>query len=667
MKQQVALLVATTLLFGTLAPAQVREGECENNPFPDRNPGPGTLKGIPVPTPTDLIVYVKDRKAAIAMGKALFWDEQVGSDGIQACASCHFRAGADPRSINQLAPGGLTNINTRIEPGVNYQLKDSDYPFHKVADPTNRKSTVLRSSQNVTSSQGVKFGQFVGVNRGDSADIGTSLTDTVFNVAGIRTRRVEPRNTPTVINAAFNRRQLWDGRADNLFNGVNEFGPRDPNARVLKASGLNSIQLLRIRIDNASLASQAVGPPNSDLEMGFVGRDWKNIGKRLLSAKALRNQRVSGDDSVLGEYTKANDRGLDTTYQELLEEAFQPDWWKSNLLVSVGPNNQISFIPRPNRALLANEYTMAEYNFALFFGLAIQMYEMTLISDDSPVDRYFDGNTNALSAQQLRGLAVFTGNAACAACHAGAETTNASSRILLGAVVNGVKQPGEIIERMLNGQCETVIYDQSFYNIGVRPTEEDLGIGRKDPFGNPLSIADILTTPPSQIPSKELLSIQYPNIIGGAPTNPPLRLGERTSTKGAFKVPSLRNLALTAPYFHNGGQATIRQVLEFYNRGGDFREQNVRFIDFEIGKLNLTEQQLQDLESFLRALTDERVIRQSAPFDHPELTVPNGHPVNASGIPFIGPDGGAKDNLLVIPAVGRNGNRSAFPKGFLEK
>ncbi|MCX6976127.1 MAG: cytochrome C peroxidase, partial [Verrucomicrobia bacterium] len=206
-------------------------------------------------------------------------------------------------------------------------------------------------------------------------------------------------------------------------------------------------------------------------------------------------------------------------------------------------------------------------------------YEMTLISDDAPMDRYFDGNTNALNAQQLRGLAVFTGQAACSACHSGAETTNSSVRILLGA--NG--EPGEIIERMKNGECENVIYDQSFYNIGVRPTNEDLGLGNKDPFGNPLSIAELLTTPPALIPSQELLTLSYPNIIGSTPSNPPLTIGERTSAKGAFKVPNLRNLSLTAPYFHNGGQATIRQVVEFYNRGGDFRDQNVQFIDFEIG------------------------------------------------------------------------------------
>ena len=90
-------------------------------------------------------------------------------------------------------------------------------------------------------------------------------------------------------------------------------------------------------------------------------------------------------------------------------------------------------------------------------------------------------------------------------------------------------------------------------------------------------------------------------------------------------MPGLRNLELTAPYFHNGGQRTIRQAVEFYNRGGDFREHNVANIDFEIGKLNLTAQQIDDLVAFLgRPLTDLRVV-QSAHLDHPQLFVPNGH------------------------------------------
>ena len=129
-------------------------------------------------------------------------------------------------------------------------------------------------------------------------------------------------------------------------------------------------------------------------------------------------------------------------------------------------------------------------------------------------------------------------------------------------------------------------------------------------------------------------------------------------------MPSLRNLELTAPYFHNGGQRTIRQVVEFYNRGGDFREHNVQNIDFEIGKLNLTERQIDDLVAFLgRPLTDMRVVRQSAPFDHPQIFVPNGVK-RQGGRPQVTAEGVARDVLLEIPAVGRKGG--PLPAGFLE-
>jgi cytochrome c peroxidase len=306
-----------------------------------------------------------------------------------------------------------------------------------------------------------------------------------------------------------------------------------------------------------------------------------------------------------------------------------------------------------------NEYTMLEYNFSLFFGLSVQLYEMTLISDDAPVDRYFDGDQHALTDQELRGMNVFTGDSACAGCHSGAEFTDNSTRILFGAVVDGVKQPAELVERMFNGQCEVVAYDQGIYNLGVRRTEEDLGHGNNDPFGNPLSFVKLLTLPANQIPSQELLTFPIPDIA-----NPPITVGERTVTDGTFKVPSLRNLELTAPYFHNGGQRTIRQVVEFYNRGGDFREHNVLNIDFEIGKLNLTPQQIDDLVAFLsRPLTDPRVLQQRAPFDHPQLFVPNGHAMQGSH-PRATPEGVAQDVFLDIPAVGRRGG--PLPAGFLQ-
>jgi cytochrome c peroxidase len=644
------------------APEPLREGTCNlaAELFPDTNPGPGDLREIAVPEPTDLDRYVRNREVAIALGKALFWDMQVGSDGIQSCASCHFRAGADPRSVNQLNPGGADNPDLTIDLGVNYQLRASDFPLHKVADPADRHSTVIRDNDDVVSSQGVHLRQFVSAERGAIKDVTVPVPDPVFNIDGINTRRSEPRNTPTMINAAYNHNNFWDRRASNLFNGVSVHGAGDAAARVLRATGLNHIAPVVVRIDNASLASQAVGPPLSDREMGSLGRTFLDVGKRLASAKPLRLQKVAPDDSVLWPYVDDDhERGLNMTYGDLIERAFRPAWWRSNLIVVVAPDGSIAFAPRPDRELRDNEYTMVEYNFSLYFGLSVQLYEMTLISDDAPIDRYFRGRTNALTAKELRGLDVFTGDTACAACHSGAEFTDNSRRILFGAVVDGVQQPAELVERMFNGQCEVVAYDQGTYNIGVRRTEEDLGHGSNDPFGNPLSFVKLLTQPPDQIPSQELLTYPIPNIA-----IPPIGIGERTVTDGTFKVPTLRNLELTAPYFHNGGQRTIRQVVEFYNRGGDFREHNVTNIDFEIGKLNLTEEQIDDLVAFLgRPLTDQRVARQRAPFDHPQLFVPNGVSMRGGRL-RVTEEGVARDIILEIPAVGRQGG--PLPIGFLQ-
>ena len=643
---------------GSIAFGFAREGTCDNNPFPDVNPGPGSLKQLRPIDPPTLGEYVKDRQAAIALGKALFWDMQVGSDGIQSCGTCHFRAGADPRTKGQLAPGGVHNTRTVVDMGLNYQLKADDFPLHKLADPTDRKSKVLRSVDDVVSSAGVKKFLFQNAERAESSDEGKLSPDAIFNVGGKNVRRSEPRNTPTVINAAFNRRQFWDGRADEIFNGVDPFGVRNPDARVLKVQG-NKVTPVKVRITFAAAASQAVGPPLSELEMGFVNRPMKDVGKRLLTATPLAKQVVSADDSVLGVYAKSkylggNQKGLIVPYLGLIMKAFEPEWWATTDIVEFDNNGGYKIKDFPNRPLRDNEYAVAEFNFSLFFGLAIQLYEATLISDDAPIDRFFEGNRTALSKDQIEGLALFQEHA-CSACHSGAEFSNASARIIYGA--NG--EPGEVIERMMNGNCEVVIYDQSFYNIGIRPWEEDLGIGANDPFGNPLSIAKLLTMDPSQVPSKELFSISYPNVA-----SPPPGRNERISTSGSFKVPSLRNVALTAPYFHNGGQATLKQVVQFYNRGGDFREHNSQFIDFEIGKLNLTDKEIDLIVSFLHSLTDERVLQQKAPFDHPQLFVPNGASGDSRSVQ-VGPDGTALDVMLEIPAVGKNGGPA--PKGFLEK
>ena len=71
-----------------------------------------SLADVPVPLSPDLDTFVRDPDALLVLGKALFWDTQTGSDGVQGCASCHFHAGADPRVKNQLNPDSVRIANT---------------------------------------------------------------------------------------------------------------------------------------------------------------------------------------------------------------------------------------------------------------------------------------------------------------------------------------------------------------------------------------------------------------------------------------------------------------------------------------------------------------------------------------------------------------------------
>jgi hypothetical protein len=131
------------------------------------------------------------------------------------------------------------------------------------------------------------------------------------------------------------------------------------------------------------------------------------------------------------------------------------------------------------------------------------------------------------------------------------------------------------------------------------------------------------------------------------------------NVNGTFKAPQLRNVELTGPYFHNGGQISLRQVVDFYNRGSDFT--NLGEFDPNIHALNLGDQDKTDLVAFLLALTDERVAFERAPFDHPSLCVANGESGSdtlvAIGPPLPGGGSAARaaDNIMCVDAVGARG------------
>jgi len=434
-------------------------------------PKPETLRGRKVPEPSKLSEFIRDKQAAIAIGKALFWDMQVGSDNMTSCASCHFQAGADNRAKNQVSPGLLrVNSNLEADPdttfqvgGPNYTLKKGDFPFHKLSDVNNRKSSVVSDVNDVASSQGVFLEQFGGLNSTNLTEIRTVTPDGVFKVNGINTRRVEPRNTPTVINAIFNLRNFWDGRAQDRFNGVNPFGNRDRGAYVWKASKPNEVKAVVVDLNNASLASQAVGPPLSSFEMSADGRLFPELGRKLLNRRPLALQRVHPQDSVLGGYSQSPAPGVTvSTYAEAIRAAFKPEWWQG--IVNLAPETtepvggaadtmglkdlskalKKAKAPRP----VLTQWTHMEANFSLYFGLCIQLYEATLVSDQTPFDSYAEGQTNSLTSQQKQGLDIFFGKGKCANCHGGPEFTKAT----VGHIQN------QRLERMIMGDGGQAIY-----------------------------------------------------------------------------------------------------------------------------------------------------------------------------------------------------------------
>jgi cytochrome c peroxidase len=491
----------------------------------------------------------------------------------------------DHRTQNQLSnpKGAFPTNHTQVM---------ADFPFRMFLDPADNRSTILRDSGQRAGSAGVFRRSLIGIIGGASAEDGADMTDaSAFRIGGLNVRQVTERNTPSVINSVFYVRNLWDGRASDIFTGATPFGASDTRAHAIAVSG-GQLTAENVWIENSSLASQAVGPPMNRVEMSYQGRTWPKLGKKMLALRPLAIQQIAPDDSVLAPYAEPAGRGFLArhTYFSLVQAAFQPAYWDSDQHVD-------------------GEFTIAEYNFPLFFGLAVQAYESTLVSDQARFDEFSEGNTEALSAQEQSGLRIFRGRGECADCHLGPEFTSASFTSLArrGA-----------IQRLRNG----LLTDTGFVHTGVRLSDDDAGLHDKDDFGVPFALA--------------------------AKENPAGPLG----IAGAFKTPGLRNVEFTGPYFHNGGQASLEQVVEFYNRGGDFPDSFG--LSPDVRRLNLSAEERAAVVEFMKSLSDDRVRFERAPFDHPEICVPTGYAdPQAADLSF---PLSAVDRWASIPAVGRKGN-----------
>ena len=149
---------------------------------------------------------------------------------------------------------------------------------------------------------------------------------------------------------------------------------------------------------------------------------------------------------------------------------------------------------------------------------AIAAFESSLVSNDSPFDRYMAGQTNAMSEQALRGMELFNGKANCSSCHSG--------RMITDAQFHNVSVPPN--PAMAEDPLRQVTFRYLMRNLGVAP--EIYAALDRDP-GRYLSTKD-----PEDL--------------------------------GKLRTPPLRYLKYTAPYMHNGVFYTLDEVVDFYNLGG---------------------------------------------------------------------------------------------------
>ncbi len=194
--------------------------------------------------------------------------------------------------------------------------------------------------------------------------------------------------------------------------------------------------------------------------------------------------------------------------------------------------------------------------------MAIAAFERTIVSGDSPFDRYnYGGEVNALTEQQKKGFDLFVNEGRCVSCH--------------------------VIE-----QTQALFTDNRFHNVGVgiNDIQEEVPALAGEYIKANLSVKEVdvkvLTDKRSSELGRFVLTTGFDDL-------------------GSFKTPTLRNIAVTAPYMHDGSLATLRDVVVHYNNGGVTVEGNPvnDFLSGGIRPLNLTDEEIDALVAFMEALT----------------------------------------------------------------
>jgi len=189
---------------------------------------------------------------------------------------------------------------------------------------------------------------------------------------------------------------------------------------------------------------------------------------------------------------------------------------------------------------------------------AIAAYERTQLSFDSPFDHFIAGETNAIGEDAKRGWAIFNGRGRCNLCHALSAT-----------------EPNL-----------TSFTDNDFHNIGI-------GILRHNVVGLARRAQQLINSGDASAIDQAALQTEM-SALGR------FLITKKEEDTAAFKTPNLRNVLVTGPYFHDGSQETLWDVVDHYNKGDGLKNP---YLDEDIQPLALKEGEIDDLVAFLASLT----------------------------------------------------------------
>ena len=195
----------------------------------------------------------------------------------------------------------------------------------------------------------------------------------------------------------------------------------------------------------------------------------------------------------------------------------------------------------------------------------IAAYERTQFSFDSPFDHFIAGDANAIDDSAKRGWEIFNTRGRCNKCHALSE----------------------------NERDATFFMDDDFHNIGI-------GIIRHD-------VVALARQAEQLIDSGDPAAIDRAAIQTDMSALGRFLITKKESDTASFKTPGLRNVLVTGPYFHDGSQETLWDVMDHYNKGDGLQNP---WLDEDIQPLALTEAEIDDVVAFLASLTSVDYVEQ---------------------------------------------------------